>query len=500
MLLTYLGILLAIGLLLTTGMLSARKSKERNQFCTNGGTAGSWLVCGSIMGTLVGGQTTIGTAQLAFTYGISAWWFALGSSIGCLILALRFAKPIRNSSCCTLLEIIGKEYGSKVELVGSLLSLLSIFISILSQLLAAAALLTSFFPVNFLTGMLIAATLMATYVCFGGLKGAGAGGLIKLMLLYVSCMVGGIAVWGLSHGFSGLLQTIEALLNTHSFYAADSATIHNNYTNIVARGPLKDIGSALSLSLGVLATQTYAQGVWMAKDDRTAIRGTLRCALLIPPIGAASILIGMYMRGHYITAAEFASLQALGAQCPQGVGIIDSAAQAFPMFVIEVLPKWFGGIVLGTLLVTVIGSGSGLTLGASTILSRDIVGNLRRWACRHNTHPILQKPWEQSRWLPQCAIIAILLAGILVAMLLTNGFINDLGFLSLGLRATAVLIPLCGALWFKGKLTATTAMTSMIGATAGMLVAKLTALPGDAMFWGLGIGILLLATNRYFKK
>ena len=34
------------------------------------------------MGTLVGGSSTIGTAQLAFDYGISAWWFTLGGGVG----------------------------------------------------------------------------------------------------------------------------------------------------------------------------------------------------------------------------------------------------------------------------------------------------------------------------------------------------------------------------------------------------------------------------------
>lgn len=31
------------------------------------------IVAGIIMGTLVGGSSTVGTAQLAFNYGMSAW-------------------------------------------------------------------------------------------------------------------------------------------------------------------------------------------------------------------------------------------------------------------------------------------------------------------------------------------------------------------------------------------------------------------------------------------
>ena len=62
-----------VGVLLAVSILSGRKVKDAKAF-TTGGKAGSWMVCGAILGTLVGGQSTIGTAQLAFSFGLSAWW------------------------------------------------------------------------------------------------------------------------------------------------------------------------------------------------------------------------------------------------------------------------------------------------------------------------------------------------------------------------------------------------------------------------------------------
>ena len=59
-----------------------------------------------------------------------------------------------------------------------------------------------------------------------------------------------------------------------------------------ARGPAKDLGSGLSLLLGVLSTQIYGQAVMSAKSDGEARRGALLSTFLIPPIGAACILIG----------------------------------------------------------------------------------------------------------------------------------------------------------------------------------------------------------------
>ena len=113
--LTYIGLLFTVALIILVGTISGRKVKNASDFSTGSGKAGTWIVCGAIMGTLVSGQATIGTAQLAFSYGISAWWFTLGSAIGCLILSIAYVIPLRHSGSVTLLEVVSKEYGKKAE-------------------------------------------------------------------------------------------------------------------------------------------------------------------------------------------------------------------------------------------------------------------------------------------------------------------------------------------------------------------------------------------------
>ena len=194
------GILLTLVLIAGVSAYSGKKVKSASDFSTGGGKAGSFIVAGTIMGTLVSGQATIGTAQLAFTFGMSAWWFTLGSGIGCLILALGYAKSLRHSGQTTLLGVISAEYGKGAGYTGSVLSSLGIFFSMISQMLACTALLTAIFPINALVALLISITLMAVYVIFGGVWGAGMGGVVKLVLLYVACGVGAVIVISLAGG------------------------------------------------------------------------------------------------------------------------------------------------------------------------------------------------------------------------------------------------------------------------------------------------------------
>ena len=463
------GMLATIGLIVGIGVYSGRKVASAADFSSGGGKAGAWIVCGAIMGTLVSGQATIGTAQLAFSFGMSAWWFTLGSGIGCLILAIGYAAPFRRSGCTTLLQVVSQEYGPRAETAGSIFCSVGIFISVVAQVLSATALLTTIFPLSHLAAALISILLMGFYVIFGGMWGAGMGGVAKLILLYASAIVGGILVYGLANGFGGLLETLEQLLTSSPLGAvsglATEEAVHQRFTSLVARGASKDIGSALSLVLGVLSTQTYAQAIWSGKSDSAARKGALLSALLIPPIGVACILIGLYMRGHCITAEEVAALQALGQTVPGDLIPLDSTSQVFPVFVARFMPQLLGGVVLGTLFITVVGGGSGLALGMASIL------------------------------VTRGTILVILMAAAVVAILVPGAMINDFGFLSMGLRGAVVFLPMCGGLWLKGKIPRGFALASIFAGPIAVLAGNFMDLPFDPLFLGMAVCLSILAVG-----
>lgn len=483
------GMLATIGLIVGIGVYSGRKVASAADFSSGGGKAGAWIVCGAIMGTLVSGQATIGTAQLAFSFGMSAWWFTLGSGIGCLILAIGYAAPFRRSGCTTLLQVVSQEYGPRAETAGSIFCSVGIFISVVAQVLSATALLTTIFPLSHLAAALISILLMGFYVIFGGMWGAGMGGVAKLILLYASAIVGGILVYGLANGFGGLLETLEQLLASSPLGAvsglATEEAVHQRFTSLVARGASKDIGSALSLVLGVLSTQTYAQAIWSGKSDSAARKGALLSALLIPPIGVACILIGLYMRGHCITAEEVAALQALGQTVPGDLIPLDSTSQVFPVFVARFMPQLLGGVVLGTLFITVVGGGSGLALGMASILVTDLFARKSSRMKQSRTNLLVTRG----------TILVILMAAAVVAILVPGAMINDFGFLSMGLRGAVVFLPMCGGLWLKGKIPRGFALASIFAGPIAVLAGNFMDLPFDPLFLGMAVCLGILAVG-----
>ena len=160
------------------------------------------VVAGVITGTLVGGASTIGTAQLAYQFGMSAWWYTLGAGISCLILALVYAKPFRSTGCTTLVGIIRREYGPKVGMAVSVLSSVGTFINVIPQVISATAVLAVIFPnMGMEPAVLISVVFMILYVIFGGTKGAGIVGIVKMILIYITMI---ISAWMVLNMVGGL--------------------------------------------------------------------------------------------------------------------------------------------------------------------------------------------------------------------------------------------------------------------------------------------------------
>jgi SSS family solute:Na+ symporter len=233
------------------GVFSGKKVKDAADFDTGGNSAGAVMVAGTLIGTLVGGSSTIGTAQLAFLSGLSAWWFTLGSAIGCVLLGVVLCKPLRASGSGTIQEIISRQYGGISGVVTSILASIGFVINIVAQILAANALLATMFGLSPTACAAVSVAIMACYVLFGGIRGAGILGVVKLVLIYLAVVIGGVLALRLSGGLGVFVQVLPK----------------DQYFNLFSRGVGVDVGAGLSVALGVVSTQTYVQAILVAKND-----------------------------------------------------------------------------------------------------------------------------------------------------------------------------------------------------------------------------------------
>ena len=479
--LTGTGIIIVIILVTVAGMLAGRQVKDNSDFLTGGGRAGKWLTTGAIVGTLIGSQSTVGTAQLAFSYGISACWFTVGTGLGCLVLGLVYSDRLRRSGCVTQFQIISHYYGAFTEKAGAILCTTGTFVSILAQTTACTGFIMTLYPdMSAVYASLFTIVFMCLYIVLGGTWGAGLAGIVKLTLLYMTCawcfVIAVFNAGGICEIFSG----IENLFMSSGLGQVQKIFSHedfiNRYMNLTARGVFKDLGSCAALILGLLSTQTYMQFILSAKGDSEAKTSVLWGLFLVPPVGFACIFIGLFMRANYLTIAEVNQLASLGLNVP-ALPVIADTIQVFPTFIINHVSPLLGGVMLGTLLVTVIGGSSGLLLGISAIVTEDLLQAVKFV----KSHKLL---------FSRLIIVITLIIASVIANLFPAGAINDLGFLSMTLRASVVFMPLTCALWLGRRVRGRSVLASMLLSPLAAILVNVLNLQFEPFFAAMIVSVI----------
>ena len=304
-------------------------------------------------------------------------------------------------------------------------------------------------------------------------------GIVKTVLLYALCMLCLILVLVNGRGF----RVAEELLCsgvlgpglTHEEFSAQ-------YLSFSARGVLKDYGSCISLILGVLSTQTYMQYALSARDDLTAKRSVFLAAALVPPVGIAGIFIGLFMRTNCILQGEVNALVSAGLSVPD-MPVIAGTIQVFPVFVMNHVHPALSGIMLGTLLVTIVGGSSGLLLGISAILTEDIC-SVRKY----------------KLFFSRMTIVLTLTGAAVIANVFPSQAINDLGFLSMTLRASVVFMPLTCALALKERVRRGNVFASMVLAPLSAIVSAVIGLPVEPLCVGMGVSFVFVTAGLKFSR
>ena len=436
------------------GIRASKKVKSAADFALGGRSFGTGKVAAVIVGTLVGGASTIGTAQAAFVKGFGGIWFSIGSAVGCLVLGLFMASPLRRSGVVTIPEFIRTYYGDKARLSSSILSSIAIFVHINGQILSAVAIFTSLFGITQSVATAVSVALIISYIFFGGFLGSSAIGSIKTALLYGALLLGGFVVLS---GFGGLPQFTGAFT-------------FNPWFNVFSDGILPSLASGFSVALGVCATQTYLQAIFSAKDVKAAKSGAILSAALTLPIGILSAMIGMYMSRFYPNIQP---------------------SQALPLFVMEKFGPVIGGVVIATLIISVVATGSGLCLGICTMISRDIYkGFINKDATDANELKVLRS-----------AVLGVMGVAVMLVMFNLDSLILKWAFLSMALRGTVAFLPLFFILILRHGVPKKAGGIAIVAAPVITIAAAVSGVvPVDPLYIGLSVGLAIFIVGILFEK
>jgi len=450
------GLAATLVIILAITVYSARSAKSAEGFSLCGRTAGPLLIAGGISGTCVGGSATIGTAQLAYSFGLSAWWFTAGEGSALIIMALFYATRLRRTGLETLPQYLSIHYGRPAGVLTSLFSSLGILFSGVASALSGIAMIALLFGLAPWEAAAVIVLLVAATVVFGGLKGAGVSGILKMAIIWVALAAAGIVA-------------CRALIQMPDF---DTVFPTSPWFDMFARGVPKSLGNVASLVVGMICTQTYIQAIFSATNTRIAVAGTLTAAAIVIPLGLPSVAVGMFM---HVAHPDIQPILAL------------------PMYLVLYLPSWLGGVGLAGILFSIVGSIAGLALGIGTMAANDIGRGLLGIV--------------ENRWIlliNRLTVLAVTCLAVGIALANTHTYVLDWNYMSMALRGAGVFVPMALAMFWPHRLTPGWAVLSMSASMAAAIYGRVgLGLEISPLFTGLAVslavvcvGILVSPKNR----
>ncbi len=298
----------------------------------------SWVAAALLAGLAVGGVSTIGTAEWAYSRGISAGWYNAAWAAGAFILAFGAARRYRRLEVATLPELFEREYGTGAQVLGVVGQLVIQVVITSLQYVAGGAILRALLPGVFTlhSGMLVTALVFVGITLVGGFWAAGLTNVINIVVIYLGISLAAVMCLGRAGGLAGLEASLPESHPGFDLFAMGGGLIAAWFIVMITQAH---------------STQAVIQIGFAARDEKAAARGYLLGGLLILPVGFISAAIGI-------------------AAAVSHPGIVP--AEALPRAVMD-LPPLAAGIILAGLWAADVSTACALLLGSATLVSSDII-------------------------------------------------------------------------------------------------------------------------------
>lgn len=324
--------------------VSRKQKKDGDAFLLYRGKNSAFVVAASIAGLAIGGASTIGIAENAFTVGLSAGWYDTAWAIGAVVSSFLAVRYLRRSGYGTISGLVGGLYGRQTRFI-MVIAMCIIQAGIIAlQYKAGGSILASLLPDIFTvqSGTFFSFLIFMLVAMVGGMGSVSLTNVLNLILIYIGVIVAVIIV--LTRQGGG--EAIQALAAAQPDVPYLSPTAGMGWLGII------------SWIVVMLGNTNSVQGVVQigltGKSEKAAQRGFLLGALLMVPIGFLCALLGVAGK----------ALQ------PD-----TQAAVALPMILMSI-PPVLGGITLSGLWAADMGTGCSMIIGLSTTVSTDVLAHI----------------------------------------------------------------------------------------------------------------------------
>ena len=293
-------------ILVSLGAFIGRKAKSASDFFVAGRNFGSGLLFTTLIAANLGAGSTVGVTALAYTHGLSAWWWIGSAGIGSMILAFlvgpRIWRIARRHNYYTLSDYLDSRYSKAFSGLISLMMAVGTLALFAGQLLGIAWILEVVADVPKAQGVVAGAVVTTLYFAAGGLLSSAIVNIIEVAVILAGFIIACPYVLNYSGSVSGIREAVT----------------NPGYFDVFGMGSTAIIGYIVMLVPSFFISPGLIGKVFAARDERAIKIGTAMNGLVQLVFAVIPVIIGIacFSKFPELTRADLALPTAMKEMMP----------------------------------------------------------------------------------------------------------------------------------------------------------------------------------------
>ncbi len=334
------------------GLYAALRVKNSTDYILAGRSLPIYITIATVFATWFGSEAVLGMPATFMEEGLGGIVAdPFGAGLCLVFVGIFFAARLYRMKLLTIGDFYRQRYGKTVEILVSLAICISYLGWVAAQIVALGLTISliSGDVISFEWGMVIGLAVVMLYTIFGGMWSVAIMDFIQMMTILAGLLV--------------VAYLISARLDGGFMEVIDHASANNKFDFWPAWGAapiLAFVGSFVTLALGSIPQQDVFQRVMSAKDEKTAVRGTV--------LGGSFYILFCFVPIFIAYGATLLDPSLITTHMSEG----GDPQRILPEFILNDVPLAVQVVFFGALLSAIMSTASGTLLAPSAILAENI--------------------------------------------------------------------------------------------------------------------------------
>ena len=440
-----------------------RAQKSSENYFLGGRTLGPWVTAMSAEASDMSGWLLMGLPGLAYWCGLSSvFWTALGLAIGTYVNWLIVAKRLRNYSqiagnSITVPDFFSKRFKEKNKVI---LGISAVFIFVFFAVYASSCfatvgkLFTALFGAHYHMWLLIGAAFVIAYTLIGGFLAESVSDFMQAVVMITALVIVVIVGVVKAGGVGAVIENTKNIEGYLSLFQTATPEAGGSFFGQPGKFGFWSVISEMAWGLGYFGVPQVLLRFMAIRKPSEIKQSRIIATIWVVISLACAVIIGIVGRAYLGYTPELGSKS-----LAENILIVFSETE-FEKSLWIILA---GIIMAGILAATISSSDSYLLIASSAVSTNIFKGIIKKDKVSDKT----------VMWVSRIAVIAIAIAGVIIAWNENSIIFNLVSFAWAGFGATFGPLMIFSLFWKR---------TTRAGAIAGMLSGGLTVFVWEFVF------------------